>query len=386
MVAGDRQDVVPAGQLKTISGDFPVVVAFDAGDGKEPVKKELLDGTYRVGIDLASNRMDLFPGSAPLLADGLGPVPQRGRRPGPDPDTGREPQRCSARPARRAADPPPGRVARVGSDGQRGRRMNQWSRAAAGWASPTRPAGRACAGRTRRILSKTWRVPDGVGHEGEVGSASWCQGESPGRRRASGHGRDRRLVMLRANCFVNKGLLLATATGVAGSGLATPASACDRGGRVRLGPIRRRLLRRPRRLRPSAVCPTTGLSAAGLSAASVSATGLSAAGVSATGLPAAGPAGGGLPDSRPAPQPSPATPATVQTTSSQPPANRLPGSRSSGAGIILMAEKELGDSVSYTIDGNNYQMDPGQTQKLDGSKTWTIRFDRGGSFGQASTA
>ncbi|HZY84279.1 MAG TPA: hypothetical protein VFE78_05585, partial [Gemmataceae bacterium] len=60
---------------------FPVVLTFDRGDGKEPVKKELLDGTYRVGIDVASNLMDLFPGSAPLLADasdpstGAAPVP-----------------------------------------------------------------------------------------------------------------------------------------------------------------------------------------------------------------------------------------------------------------------------------------------------------------------
>ena len=79
-VLGDQQDVVLGGQSKSITGKFPVVLTFDRGDGKEPVKKELLDGTYRVGIDVASNLMDLFPGSAPMLADASEPSAVR-RRP-----------------------------------------------------------------------------------------------------------------------------------------------------------------------------------------------------------------------------------------------------------------------------------------------------------------
>jgi hypothetical protein len=68
-VVGDQPGVVAGGQSTSITGKFPVVLTFDRGDGKDPVKKELLEGTYRVGIDVASNLIDLFPGSAPLLAD-----------------------------------------------------------------------------------------------------------------------------------------------------------------------------------------------------------------------------------------------------------------------------------------------------------------------------
>ena len=148
--------------------------------------------------------------------------------------------------------------------------------------------------------------------------------------------------------FVSKSLLLATAVGVAGTGLATPAQACKPRG-----------------------CATGGFTAGGYG-----------------GYPRVGgyPQGyGGQPY---APQYAYPQPVARQQPAYPPPADppvasQPPASQSSGVGFVLVADKELGGSVNYTLQGNGYQMGPGQTQNLDGSKTWTIRFDRGGSFGEA---
>ncbi|HZY84278.1 MAG TPA: hypothetical protein VFE78_05580 [Gemmataceae bacterium] len=158
--------------------------------------------------------------------------------------------------------------------------------------------------------------------------------------------------MLWSARYVNKGLLLATAVGMASTGLATPAQACK---------------------------PRSG----------------------GGGFMGGGYAGyqgfGGYPQAygrQPyAPQYSPPQQAAYQQpayqqpapqpSASQPQASQQPASHSPGVGIRLVADKELGESVNYTLDSSAFQMGPGQSQNLDGSKTWTIRFDRGGSFGQA---
>lgn len=53
------------------------------------------------------------------------------------------------------------------------------------------------------------------------------------------------------------------------------------------------------------------------------------------------------------------------------------------SGVLMRNPKESGGTIHYTVDGSRHSMQVGQSQKLSGSKSRIIAFDRGGSFGQA---
>ena len=66
-VVDGKSDVVAARQNKTLRSKWPVTLLFDRGDGKAPARKEFAPGTYRVGVDLASNLLEIYPGKASTL-------------------------------------------------------------------------------------------------------------------------------------------------------------------------------------------------------------------------------------------------------------------------------------------------------------------------------
>jgi hypothetical protein len=53
-------------------------------------------------------------------------------------------------------------------------------------------------------------------------------------------------------------------------------------------------------------------------------------------------------------------------------------------GTVIFAPKDLGMTVSYLINDTPFSINPGETQNLPVGTTWVIRFNRGGSFGEAS--
>lgn len=59
-VLDNKQYTLQAGQQRTHSNAYPLVVVFDRGDGGEPARKELRSGTYEVGLDAHEARLDLF--------------------------------------------------------------------------------------------------------------------------------------------------------------------------------------------------------------------------------------------------------------------------------------------------------------------------------------
>ena len=50
-------------------------------------------------------------------------------------------------------------------------------------------------------------------------------------------------------------------------------------------------------------------------------------------------------------------------------------------GVVLMNAGET--AVNYTVNGHQFTIEPGYRQTLPAGKTWTVTFDRGGSFGTA---
>lgn len=66
-----------------------------------------------------------------------------------------------------------------------------------------------------------------------------------------------------------------------------------------------------------------------------------------------------------------------------PPANFLPTPSSEAASVVLLNPKENNGPVNYALNAIRYTMLPGYEQKLPAGRTWTLEFDRGGSFGRA---
>lgn len=54
------EEVVPAGKAKTITGNFPVAIRFDRGDGGMPAERSLTSGTYKVGLTQDAKALDLL--------------------------------------------------------------------------------------------------------------------------------------------------------------------------------------------------------------------------------------------------------------------------------------------------------------------------------------
>ncbi|MBL8830688.1 MAG: hypothetical protein JNM18_27185 [Planctomycetaceae bacterium] len=52
------------------------------------------------------------------------------------------------------------------------------------------------------------------------------------------------------------------------------------------------------------------------------------------------------------------------------------------SGVLLVNPPTSSSMISYTVEGNRYEMQPGMTQHLPGAgQRWTIEYDRGGNFG-----
>lgn len=70
-----KEESVPAGATRSLTGKFPMVVSFDRGDGGDPAARTLESGTYRVGLGNDSKALDLIP------------VEDRSEAPSPSPGT-----------------------------------------------------------------------------------------------------------------------------------------------------------------------------------------------------------------------------------------------------------------------------------------------------------
>src|SRR5262249_37052583 len=57
---GNQALVLQAGETRTHEDALPFQIAFDHGDGSEPARKLLTQGTYLVGVDASQQRIDLF--------------------------------------------------------------------------------------------------------------------------------------------------------------------------------------------------------------------------------------------------------------------------------------------------------------------------------------
>lgn len=69
-VEDNKQKVVKAGESRSIDNPSPVIIAFD--NGKDVPAKKMLNksGTYKVAVDIATNRYDLFAMAAPETKSG----------------------------------------------------------------------------------------------------------------------------------------------------------------------------------------------------------------------------------------------------------------------------------------------------------------------------
>ena len=56
-----------------------MAITFDRNDGREPFRKELGSGTFRVGVEPATNRIDVLAGPPPAPADTRNSVAASGR-------------------------------------------------------------------------------------------------------------------------------------------------------------------------------------------------------------------------------------------------------------------------------------------------------------------
>lgn len=60
-----QSGTVPAREKRELQSKRPIVLTFDRGDGKEAVHRDLVEGTFTIGIDPRTGVLDLFPGAAP---------------------------------------------------------------------------------------------------------------------------------------------------------------------------------------------------------------------------------------------------------------------------------------------------------------------------------
>ena len=64
-VMENQPGTVPAHQTVEISSKMPVVLTFDPGNGSGAANKELVEGTYTIGLNPQTGLLDVFPGPAP---------------------------------------------------------------------------------------------------------------------------------------------------------------------------------------------------------------------------------------------------------------------------------------------------------------------------------
>jgi hypothetical protein len=63
--------------------------------------------------------------------------------------------------------------------------------------------------------------------------------------------------------------------------------------------------------------------------------------------------------------------------------NPLPGANFSGNPIRIVNPASSRTTLSYTLNGVAYKIQPGESQDLREDRAWVIEFNRGGDFGQA---
>ncbi len=77
-----------------------------------------------------------------------------------------------------------------------------------------------------------------------------------------------------------------------------------------------------------------------------------------------------------------ASPNMMQMPANNIPPNVIPGALGGGFGKVLITNPaDSGGDVNYVLNGNNYSIQPGQTQSLDNDRVWTIEFASGGPRG-----
>ncbi|MDB5347574.1 MAG: hypothetical protein JWP89_5951 [Schlesneria sp.] len=77
-----------------------------------------------------------------------------------------------------------------------------------------------------------------------------------------------------------------------------------------------------------------------------------------------------------------ASPNMVAVPTNNIPPNVIPGSPIGRFGKVLITNpRDSGGDVNYVLNGNNYSIQPGQTQSLDNDRVWTIDFASSGPRG-----
>ena len=60
-----------------------------------------------------------------------------------------------------------------------------------------------------------------------------------------------------------------------------------------------------------------------------------------------------------------------------------PPMRTGGGDVIIENSAENASTVNYSLNGNNYTIQPGQTQRIANDRQWVVEFDRGEGQGTA---
>lgn len=77
-----------------------------------------------------------------------------------------------------------------------------------------------------------------------------------------------------------------------------------------------------------------------------------------------------------------ATPNLLAMPANNVPPNVVPGAAVGASGKVLITNPaDSGGDVNYVLNGNNFSIQPGQTQSLDNDRVWTIDFASGGQRG-----
>jgi hypothetical protein len=86
-VIDDQRVVLPAREQQTLTGKCPILIIFDQGNGGDPARRVLREGTYKVGVDTSTKLLDLFREDAPARAtkSTAGPKPAATSIPAPVP-------------------------------------------------------------------------------------------------------------------------------------------------------------------------------------------------------------------------------------------------------------------------------------------------------------
>lgn len=80
--------------------------------------------------------------------------------------------------------------------------------------------------------------------------------------------------------------------------------------------------------------------------------------------------------------PAVATPNLLAMPANNIPPNVVPGATVGASGKVLITNPaDSGGDVNYVLNGNNFSIQPGQTQLLDNDRVWTIDFASGGQRG-----